>query len=433
LRPSLKINLALLLLSTGASIYALETTVTLHALWHDLPSVIMETEIQKRAKQAQDLGIDFDRRSRLEVVNDLRQKGVKAYPTSQLIDLFKKQEDGSLKSNLASGAEWLPLGWISNAVLVTCNESGEYLVYESDEHGFHNPKGLWHNEPIDIVAVGDSYTQGYCVPSDKNFVAVIRKQYPAILNLGMSGNGPLLMLATIKEYVQTVKPKVVLWFYYEGNDLRNLQRARQSALLRQYMVAGFSQRLLTQQPTIDHALTNYVETALATSTLCHRLREVMEKVGDTHGFLRVMKNIAMLRQLRGRLRVVYGTRQNHKKDPQRVDQSLNSAHNAEIDLFGKILLEAKESISAWGGKLFFIYLPDWHRYANPQSAEKNRDRVLQIANTIGLHVIDIHQTFKAQADPLALFPFRLYGHYNEEGHRLVAEEVLRSIALGIGK
>jgi len=146
--------------------------------------------------------------------------------------------------------------------------------------------------------------------------------------------------------------------------------------------------------------------------------------------LLVMKAIAMLSQLRERLRLVFGTRQNYRKGTQPVDQTLNSAHNAEIDLFGKILSEAKESISAWGGKLFFIYLPQWHRYANPQSAEKNRDRVLLLASTIGLHVIDIHRTFKAQNDPLALFPLRLRSHYNEEGHRLVAEEVLRSIALG---
>jgi len=30
---------------------------------------------------------------------------------------------------------------------------------------------------------------------------------------------------------------------------------------------------------------------------------------------------------------------------------------------------------------------------------------------------------------LALFPFRRGVHYTEEGHRLVAEEVLRSISL----
>jgi hypothetical protein len=422
-RPALKIKLALLLFATGASTYAVETGLTFIGL-----TFIAEQAVRERAKTAKEWGVTFDRRSRLEVAHNLRQKGVKAYPTSQLIDLFTRQEDGSLKSSLAAGAELLPLGWISNAVLVTCNESGDYLVYESDEHGFHNPKGLWHHDPTEIVAVGNSYVQGYCVPSDQNFVALIRKRYPATLNLGMSGNGPLLMLATIKEYVQIVKPKVVLWFYYEGNDLANLKRESNSPLLLHYMVAGFSQTLFTQQPLIDLALSNYVETAMATSKPFRRLEEVVAKVGGPHGFLQVVHKIATLRQLQGRLRFISGTRQSSQQDPQGVDRTLNAAHNAELDLFAQILFEARESISTWGGKLYFIYLPDWHRYAHPQRAEKHRESVLQLAHTIGLEVIDIHHAFKAHNDPLALFPFRIYSHYNEEGHRLVAEAVLRALS-----
>jgi hypothetical protein len=426
-RPSLKIKLALVLWSTGVSLYALETLLTVDTLWSSLPSVIAETDVKTRAAKAKEAAMAFDMRSLLEVVNDFRQNGVTAYAMSHPMALFKKKEDGSLKSSIAPGAELLPLGWISHAISVTCNESGAYLVYESDEHGFHNPKGLWHHHLIDIVAVGDSYTQGYCVPSDKNFVALIRKHYPAMLNLGMAGHGPLLMLATIKEYVPLVKPKVVLWFYYEGNDLANLKLERQSPLLMQYLGADFSQRLVTQQPAIDLALTNYVETAMATSKLFKRLEEAHEKVGETHGWLQIMKKIPTLRQLRGRLGVISGTRQNSRKDTQGVDRTVNSAPTAELDLLGKILLEAKASISAWGGQLYFIYLPHWHRYATPERAEKHRDGVLLLANTIGLQIIDIHQTFTAQEDPLVLFPFRLHSHYNEVGHRLVAEEVLQSI------
>ena len=35
--------------------------------------------------------------------------------------------------------------------------------------------------------------------------------------------------------------------------------------------------------------------------------------------------------------------------------------------------------------------------------------------------------FAGQKDPLALFPFRLRKHYNEEGNRVVAEEMLKFI------
>ncbi len=55
--------------------------------------------------------------------------------------------------------------------------------------------------------------------------------------------------------------------------------------------------------------------------------------------------------------------------------------------------------------------------------------VLSAVNNAGLPVIDIHPIFLAQKDPLSLFALRLADHYNEAGHRLVAEEVLRSLSL----
>ena len=65
----------------------------------------------------------------------------------------------------------------------------------------------------------------------KNFVALIRQHYPATINLGVSGDGPLTMLATLKEYVQFAKPRVVLWFFWEGNDLSDLQEREKFPLV----------------------------------------------------------------------------------------------------------------------------------------------------------------------------------------------------------
>ena len=55
-------------------------------------------------------------------------------------------------------------------------------------------------------------------------------------------------------------------------------------------------------------------------------------------------------------------------------------------------------------------------------------QVLRIARSAGLPVIDINEVFQSRADPLNLFPFRRLGHYNEQGHRVVAEAVLKSIS-----
>ena len=38
------------------------------------------------------------------------------------------------------------LGTISNTTTVLCSEGGDWSIYESDEHGFNNPKGLYSLE-----------------------------------------------------------------------------------------------------------------------------------------------------------------------------------------------------------------------------------------------------------------------------------------------
>ena len=54
-----------------------------------------------------------------------------------------------------------------------------------------------------------------------------------------------------------------------------------------------------------------------------------------------------------------------------------------------------------------------------------RERVLSIANSLQIPIVDISQVFDGQEDPLSLFPFREPGHYNEIGHKLVAEELIK--------
>ena len=40
-----------------------------------------------------------------------------------------------------------------------------------------------------------------------------------MINLGVGGFGPLLELAALTEYLTPLKPPVVLWVFFEGNDL----------------------------------------------------------------------------------------------------------------------------------------------------------------------------------------------------------------------
>ena len=264
--PLVRGNVALALLSTCISLYALELVLVFYepptfgverALWFPPKTKKDLREIVGVAKQ---FGVDFDTRSKLEIIADLGRRGTMAVPSIVPAGLLNQPAGSTVNSQITiNGTEVLPLSGISRSVTVSCNESGKYLIYESDRYGFHNPREIWKTGYFDIAAVGDSYTQGYCVPSDKNFVNLIRQHHAATLNLGMAGNGPLIELATIKEYARFVKPRIVLWFFWEGNDLLDLKTERHSSLLMKYLNPDFHQDLFYRQTDIDAALLAYVE------------------------------------------------------------------------------------------------------------------------------------------------------------------------------
>ena len=56
--------------------------------------------------------------------------------------------------------------------------------------------------------MGDSFTQGSCVQQNENFASQIgslTKQ--SAISVGMSGNGPLIELASLKEYGSKIEDK----------------------------------------------------------------------------------------------------------------------------------------------------------------------------------------------------------------------------------
>ena len=186
LQLSSRIKLALLLVSTAVPVYGFETALVL-------------TSVDPRVLVAREFGVELDTRSKLDVVKDLERQQIRAAPNIFPRSLLKKQADGPVRSVLSvNGAETLPLGGIANRTTVFCNENGQYVIYQSDDHGFHNPGSLWNN-PVDIATIGDSFTEGFCVDSDKGFVALVRNRHPGTLNLGKTGDGPLTELATLTE------------------------------------------------------------------------------------------------------------------------------------------------------------------------------------------------------------------------------------------
>ena len=132
--------------------------------------------------------ISTDGRSKFQVIDDLRSKGFDAYPN---ISSSQFNSTNGLPTR-QSQKNIYPLGAISNKITVYCNESGQWAIYESDEHGFNNPRGLYVENNVDIMLTGDSFAEGACVNPDETIAAVLRESGLNIISLGKGGNGSLL-------------------------------------------------------------------------------------------------------------------------------------------------------------------------------------------------------------------------------------------------
>jgi hypothetical protein len=370
----------------------------------------------------------FDARTKGEAILDMRRDGRTVVPELPPIVVLTSRA-GADGSNAASrsldddlpkvdGAPTLALGGISRRTTLFCNEGGRYAIYDSDEHGFNNPTGIWPLGQLDVALLGDSYMQGACVPPELTVASHLRKKWPATLSLGMAGNGPLTELAGLREYLAELRPRAVVWFYCE-NDLPDLETEKRSDMLRHYADdRGFRQRLATRQSEIDAALDRVVARVdWSAGGWPPRLASLGISRETTPLFVQDLVMGTAYTTSAAVLRV------------ERISASLNRVGDKPVrpdfDLFERVLREANADVSAWGGALYFAYLPNVaeiieHR-TNPL-----RSAVLERARAVGLPIIDIHAAAASHPNPSAMV-YHHASHSNEEGYRFIADAVAREL------
>ena len=370
------------------------TLISLVVAAYGAEAYLRELPLLKVRWESRRLGLSYDSRSQFEVVRDLRGQGVEAWPA-----VFPAWQ--GLRHD---GSSLLPLGGISRVHTVFCNELGPYVVYPSDEHGFHNPEGTWSSPAIDIAVLGDSFTQGACIPDEQDFVGLLRRAHPRTLNLGMLGNGPLLMLAGLREFLVELKPRIVLWIYTEGNDLTvDLHREKGYPSLVEYLNPGHSQGLRRRQQDVDALLRGLID------------REFRTRQSET-ALIRVPPRFFRLWALRQALGLfLVDTQQDHA--------------SADLSLFRQILQEAQTTSRGWGGELYVVYLPSEARYIDEtarRQCDRTRERVLSILRELRVPLIDFHPPALRHPDVRGLFAFP-GGHFSPDGNRLLAETILAAL------
>jgi hypothetical protein len=91
------------------------------------------------------------------------------------------------------------------------------LTFSTDNRGFRNPS---MPDRADIALIGDSYIEGISVSDEDTAAARLHALTGlTVANLGVAGYGTLQELTILQKYAMPLHPKLVAWFFFEGNDL----------------------------------------------------------------------------------------------------------------------------------------------------------------------------------------------------------------------
>ena len=83
----------------------------------------------------------------------------------------------------------------------------------TDSKGFKNKNSIAKLSTVDVVAIGDSFTEGMGVSIDDTFPSILSSKGYLTYNLGVQGYSPSQVLGSLKKYGIALKPKFIVALY----------------------------------------------------------------------------------------------------------------------------------------------------------------------------------------------------------------------------
>lgn len=216
-----------------------------------------------------------------------------------------------------------PIGtWTNSLILGMIEGDGtNWPVHLTDNYGFFNNQEWWANPKILII--GDSFVT--CEHLQTNSITrLVRNSVSPAVNIGITGGGPLVELAGLKAHWSKISNSVnlVVWCYYEGNDLQDAAQEYTSPFFSRALDPSFSlvpdQSLLRQLPSeVDSKghgwkwalktvatfsrtrlfLRYYRKDSRSASIIGHAVREAKRFTGKPVLLIRIRRGDTYVRQL----------------------------------------------------------------------------------------------------------------------------------------
>ena len=355
---------------------------------------------------------NFNSSDDVQIKSEILRKEGKVYDTRKKLEVFEYLKKDFPKTKLylpphnylfVGNMEIFPVSGISKTKTLYCNENGYWFDYLSDRYGFNNPDDEWNNDKVDFLLIGDSLTMGACVNRPNDTASQLRKLYgESSINLGMGGNGPLMEFVSLREYIPK-NTKNVIWLYSEANDNIELALELKDPILSKYLdTPNYYQNLKEKVSVIDE-----VSEILQKKEISNQIKDKIRDESIKYKILQFvqLKNVKTLFDF---------------KTPK---VSFASKPPKE---FKKILKMAKDETIKNNASFYFVYLPRFERYSLNNFSNENYLNIKSIVKELDLNFIDFKNVLDKKKNPLDYFPFGMWGHYNEEGYKLLAKTIFES-------
>jgi hypothetical protein len=280
-----------------------------------------------------------------------------------------------------------------------------------DSRGFRNDREI---DRAPVVVTGDSFIEGVLVPSPKLVTNKLRDLLGVeVANLGQSGYGPQQELWVLRRFGVALKPKVVVWFFFEGNDLLDVERYEHFIKERDRIEAernSFYQRSFLRNTLFT--LAGYTAPGVSQDGVeAHRRScRFQTKSGEESTFYLAYAATPLTEDER---------------------ESLGKARD--------VLLQAQQLTAANDAQLVFVYIPTTFRvynnlckfpddgYARSWQLSDLPQEMEKWCKEKGIPYLNLTTALKEAASRGELVYLLDDGHWSERGHQVTAETVARFI------
>ena len=367
---------------------------------------------QERVRIAKSKNLTYDLRSPDQFYLEEKKKEKSLEPKflyAKTFNSFKTFKEAKKNNSI------IPFRGPINKKSISCAEDLTYRLYENDKYGFKNSNEIY-NKKINSFLLGDSYAEGLCVLRDEDIAGNLNKKNINTVNFGVTGTGPLISLAILKEFGKHLKPKNIIYLYFEGNDLEDLKFEKNEKNLLKYLDTDHSVNYIDKYEEIK----SFLEKAKIESE--QKLVGIKEfqndKIKDDikENIKAHLKDIAELNNLKNILRYSILKQQEE---------------NYDFELFYSVIKKMDFHAKDLKAKYYFVYVPSWSRYftkyTNVDALINLKDKIIKDLKKENIEIIDLTEFFDKTEDIKQYYPLGYVGHFNAKGYAKISDIIANKL------